>query len=59
MAAMLELMPFFGYYRAAKMNSAYLNPGRRFTLPWAELSKAFSLNKIQKYIFAQHSHYQL
>ena len=47
MAAMLELMPFFGYYRAAKMNSAYLNPGRRFTLPWAELSKAFSLRKIK------------
>ncbi len=47
MAAILELMPFFGYYRAAKINSAYLNTGRRFTLSWAELSKAFRLNKIQ------------
>ena len=24
---MLELMPFLGYYRAAKINSAYLNSG--------------------------------
>ncbi len=42
-------MRFLRHYHAAKINSGYFNPGRRFTLPWAELSKAFSLkeHKIQ------------
>ncbi len=33
-----------------------INPGRRFTLPWAELSKAFSLknHKIKSTFLCNH-----